>query len=137
MGAWGYGAYENDTAGDWMWKHFVPRIKKTILATRGNADEMLAAIAIVLDLDLVPWFSKEEIGAAFAYVEKQDGKYHWKDDPARRRYLKNLRRRFNRTPGNSWSPMGLIHKNIRPKGVRKPEPAGKLPRKAKKPSKKA
>jgi len=52
MGAWGYGAYENDTAGDWMFKHVVPRLLRTITVKGAYTHEVLAALAVAQDLGL-------------------------------------------------------------------------------------
>lgn len=122
MGAWGYKAYENDTAGDWMFRVFVDKIRKTVTSPKADTDETLAAVAVVLDLGLVPWFSKASLNDALDRVVANDAKCGaWSEEKhgrLRRRYLKRLRDRMDAVPSNAWSPMGLILHNVKPKAKR-------------------
>ena len=123
MGAWGYGAYENDAAGDWMFKHVVPRLLRTISSKGADTHEVLAALAVAHDLGLAPWLDAAEVDAAFARIDAADDAW---DDPARRRrYVRTLQRRIHKALGGaggaawrglriaqpstrSWSPLGVI-----------------------------
>ena len=111
MGAWGYEAYENDTARDWLFKHFVPRLRRTIASKRADTHEQLAALAIACDLGLSPWLNLGEVDAAVARIERVDELAGWDDLAARRRYVKLLQRRiykYRELPTRSWSPLGVV-----------------------------
>jgi hypothetical protein len=120
MGAWGYGAYENDAAGDWMFKHVVPRLLRTISSKGADTHEVLAALAVAQDLGITPWLDAVEIDAAFTRIEKADDANGWDDPARRRRYVRTLQRRINKALGgaggaggaggstSAWSPLRVI-----------------------------
>jgi hypothetical protein len=111
MGAWGYEAYENDTAGDWVFKHFMPRLRRTIASKRADTHEQLAALAVALDLGLAPWLDLGEVDAAVARIDEADLDAGWDDLAARRRYVRLLQRRIHKDrklPTRSWSPLGVL-----------------------------
>jgi len=119
MGAWGYGAYENDTAGDWLFRHVVPKLLRTIALKGADPHETLAALAVAHDLGLAPWLDAAEVDAAFARIEKADGD-GWDDPARRRRSVRTLQRRIHKALGGnggggaggagarSWSPLRVI-----------------------------
>lgn len=111
MGTWGIEAYENDTAADWLFKHFVPQLKRTIASKRADPQEQLAALAIAYDLDLAFWLDPPVVDAAFARIELADEAAGWDNLAARLRYVHTLQRRIHaacKTPTRSWSPVGAI-----------------------------
>lgn len=111
MGAWGYEAYENDTAGDWVFKHFMPRLRRTIASKRADTHEQLAALAVACDLGLSPWLDLGEVDAAVERIEADDLDADWDDLAARRRYVRLLQRRIHKDrklPTRSWSPLGVL-----------------------------
>jgi hypothetical protein len=123
MGAWGYEAYENDTAGNWLFKHFVPRLRRTIASKRADTHEQLAALAIACDLGLSPWLDLGEVDAAVARIDKDDLEAGWDDLAARRRYVKLLQRRIYKDrvlPTRSWSPLFTVTSETPP--ATKPRP---------------
>jgi hypothetical protein len=111
MGAWGYGAYENDTAGDWLFRHVVPRLLRTISSKGADPHEVLAALAVAHDLALAPWLDLAEVDAAFARIEEADEASGWDDPTRRRRYVRTLQRRIHKALSSttrSWSPLCVI-----------------------------
>ena len=117
MGAWGYGAYENDTAGDWLFRHVVPKLLRTISSKGADPHETLAALAVAHDLGLAPWLDAAEVDAAFARIEKADDASGWDDPARRRRSVRTLQRRIHKALGgaggagrstSAWSPLRVI-----------------------------
>ncbi len=111
MGAWGYGAYENDAAGDWLFQHIVPRLLRTISSKGADPHEALAALAVAHDLALAPWLDLAEVDAAFARIEEADEASGWDDPTRRRRYVRTLQRRIHKALSSttrSWSPLCVI-----------------------------
>jgi hypothetical protein len=105
MGAWGHTAYENDTAGDWVWKRIVRPAARLIRSKRADTDEVLLALALVVDLKLAAWFDPAELKAALARVREDDKTREWKDPAKRARYLAKLARGFKVAPQARWSPI--------------------------------
>lgn len=130
MGAWGYGAYENDTAGDWLFKHVVRPMKKVLEQRRPDPDKILLTLALIDELELMPWFTEDEITGALALVWANDQKRDWKEPKKRAAYLKVLEKRLDRTgykPGTRWSPVSMIF--YAPKGKKgKKAKAGRVER---------
>jgi hypothetical protein len=112
MGAWGYGAYENDAAGDWLFRHVVPQLLRTISSKSADTHEVLAALAVAHDLAIAPWLDLAEVDAAFARIEESDEASGWDDPTRRRRYVRTLQRRIHKalssTTTRSWSPLCVI-----------------------------
>jgi DNA-binding XRE family transcriptional regulator len=111
MGAWGYAAYENDTAGDWVFKNVVPHLRGTIGSPRTDTHETLVALAVACDLSLVRWLDPGEIDAAFEAIDEDDENAGWSDLDARRRYVRALRHRVRKaleSPTRFWSPVDAI-----------------------------
>lgn len=111
MGAWGYGAYENDAAGDWLFRHVVPQLFRTISSKSADTHEVLAALAVAHDLAIAPWLDLTEVDAAFARIEESDEASGWDDPTRRRRYVRTLQRRIHKALSSttrSWSPLCVI-----------------------------
>ena len=104
MGAWGHTAYENDTAGDWVWKRIVRPAERLIRSKRADTDEVLLALALVVDLKVAAWFDANDLKAALARVREDDKTREWKDPVKRARYLAKLARGFKVTPQGRWVP---------------------------------
>ena len=109
MGSWGYKAYDNDTAADWMMDRVMPIIGKTVLSPYSNAEEVLAALALAADLKLVPWIGWEDIERALARVKADDKKVKWRNPEKRAAYLRNLHARLKRgRKASAWTPLAMI-----------------------------
>lgn len=135
MGAWGVAAYDNDTAADWLFDKIKPAIDRAIYSTYSQPEEVLAALAVAVDLNLVPWLAWDRVEAALARIEASDAKTGWKEPEARAAYLKKLAKRLEagRTPA-AWTPLAAFNrvKAAKKKAAAKPRRATKaLVKKAK------
>lgn len=116
MGSWGYKAYDNDTAADWVMEQVVPVIGKTLRSPYTEAEEVLAALALAADLKLVPWIAWEDIERALARVKASDKKVKWRDPKKRAAYLRSLRARLKRgRKASAWTPMAAMNGSKRKK----------------------
>lgn len=116
MGSWGYKAYDNDRAADWVTDRIMPIIGKTVLSPYSDAEEVLAALALLADLKLVPWVAREDIERALARVKADDKKVGWRDPEKRAAYLRNLHARLKRGRKTcAWTPMAAMHGSKRKK----------------------
>lgn len=109
MGAWGVAAYDNDTAADWVFDKIKPVIDRALYSPYAQVEEVLAALAVAVDLNLVPWLAWDRVEAALARIEASDAKTGWKEPKARAIYLKKLARRLEAgRKAAAWTPLAAI-----------------------------
>lgn len=94
MGAWGYKAYENDTAMDWLNETILKKLKSAIFSKRSDPHEILAALAIVDEIDLKHHFNKEDLEAALDRIRASDEALGWRFPDKRRAYVNALAKRL-------------------------------------------
>ena len=104
MGAWGYGAAENDTASDWLYKNLLPQLRRTIDDPEAFSEETLVALVVILDLDLRTAFDGGDLWEAFDRVVAEDATLDWRSAPHRKRYINRVRAVLG---GKSPGPIGL------------------------------
>ena len=107
MGAWGVKAYDNDTAADWVFDKITKAIERALNSRSSEPEEVLAALAVAVDLGLVPWLDWESVEKALALVKHNDEKTKWKTPEERAAYLKAFRARLRRgRKASGWTPSG-------------------------------
>ena len=108
MGAWGVDAFENDTAADWVFDKIVPAIRRA-LGKRANIETTLAALVVMLDLELGAYFNATEVEQAFDRVFEADARDRWRDPKRRKQHVLKIYRRWrHRGVSNRWSPAKAI-----------------------------
>ena len=111
MGAWGVTAYDNDTASDWVFDRIKPAIDRALYSPYSQPEEVLAALAVAVDLNLVPWLAWDRVEAALARIEYSDAKVGWKEPKARAAYLKKLARKLKAgRKAAAWTPLAVVRK---------------------------
>lgn len=121
MGAWGVTAYDNDTAADWVFDKIKPAIDRALYSPYAQAEEVLAALAVAVDLKLVPWLAWDRVEAALARIEADDKKTGWKEPKARALYLKKLARKLEAgRKAAGWTPLTAMRLKKSKAATKKP-----------------
>lgn len=116
MGAWGVKAYDNDTAADWVFDKITKAIERALNSRSSEPEEVLAALAVAVDLGLVPWLDWESVENALALVKRNDEKTKWKTPEERAAYLKAFRARLRRgRKASGWTPLTAVLKKTKTK----------------------
>ncbi len=135
MGAWGVTAYDNDTAADWVFDKIKPAIDRALYSPYAQVEEVVAALAVAADLDLVPWLAWDRVEAALARIEASDARTNWREPKDRAAYLKKLARKLEAgRKAAAWTPLAAFNrvKAAKKKAAAKPRRATKaLVKKAK------
>lgn len=109
MGAWGVTAYDNDTAADWVFDKIKREIDRVLYSPYAQVEEVLAALAVAVDLKLVPWLAWDRVEAALVRIEADDKKTGWKEPKARAAYLRKLARRLQAgRKASGWTPLTAL-----------------------------
>jgi hypothetical protein len=121
MGAWGVAAYDNDTAADWVFDKIKPAIDRALYSPYAQVEEVVAALAVAVDLDLVPWLAWDRVEAALARIEASDAKTGWKEPKARALYLKKLARKLEAgRKAAAWTPLTAMRLKKSKAATKKP-----------------
>lgn len=104
MGAWGYGAADNDTAGDWLAENLLPQLRGVIEDSDAGPEETLLALVIVLDLGLRGYIRGGDLWEAFDRVVAEDETLEWRNAAHRRKYIDHVRAVLD---GKLPGPIGL------------------------------
>lgn len=136
MGAWGVTAYDNDTAADWVFDKIKHAIDRVLYSPDAQSEEVLAALAVAADLNLVPWLAWDRVEEALARIEDCDAKSGWREPKARAAYLKKLTRRLKAgRKAAAWTPLTALKVSKKTTSSMKPRRVSKMPLKKTKVSK--
>ena len=129
MGSWGVTAYENDTAADWVFKKIKNEVDRAIYSPYALTEEVLAALAVAADLNLVPWLAWDRVEAALLRIEADDAKSGWREPEERAKYLKGLAKRLQAgRKAAAWTP--LTAKSLKRHKASKSKPGRRVKRDA-------